>query len=53
MKDKEYHFATFVSKTLAFSPPKMMNLISDQLNTTSDKTFELTKSSIWVISKWM
>ena len=37
MKDKEYHvanFATFVSKTLIFYPPKMEDLISNQLSTT-------------------
>ena len=40
MKDKEYHvanFATFVSKTLIFPPKKWMNLISNQLSTTSIK----------------
>ena len=40
MKDKEYHvenFATFVSKTLVFSPKKWMNLISNQLSTASIK----------------
>ena len=40
MKDEEYHvanFATFVSKTLVFSPKKWMNLISNQLSTASIK----------------
>ena len=52
MKDKEYHmasFATFVSKTLT-PPPKWMNLISKYY---IKKIFELTKSCIWAISKWM
>ena len=40
MKDKEYHvanFATFISKTLIFSPPKMDDLISNRLSTASIK----------------
>ena len=49
MKDKEYrvaNFATFVFKTLTFSPQKM-----DEFNITPaqyciNKMFELTKSSI-------
>ena len=46
MKDKEYHmasFATFFSKTLTFPPQKWMNLISNQLSTTSIKL-----SCIWL-----
>ena len=56
LKDKEYHvanFATFVSKTLIISPLKM-----DEFNLKLDKycinkIFELTKSCIWAISKWV
>ena len=49
MKDKEYHvvnFATFVSKTLIFSPPKLdvFNLRPAQYRI--NKTFELSKSCI-------
>ena len=44
MKDKERHaanFATFVSKTLIYSPKKWMNLISDRLSNTSMKYLNL------------
>ena len=56
MKDKEYHvanFATFISKTLTFSPKKWMNLISDRLSNASIKYFNLPRPVFWVNSKWM
>ena len=52
MRDNKYHeanFATFVSKTLIFSPPKM-----DEFNfKLAQYCIELTKSCTWAISKWM
>ena len=56
MKDKEYHvvnFATFVSKTLFFSSPKMDEFNFKPAQSCINRIFELTKSCIWVISKWM
>ena len=56
MKDEEYHvanFATFVSKTLVFSPPKMDEFNFKLAQYCINKIFELTKSCIWAISKWM
>ena len=57
MKDKEYHaanFATFVSKTLIFPPPPEMDELNFKLaQYCINKIFELTKSCIWAISKWM
>ena len=61
MKDKEYHvtnFATFVSKTLIFSPPPPKKKKMDEFNFkpaqySINKIFELTKSCNWAISKWM
>ena len=56
MKDKEYHivnFATFVSKTLIFSPQKMDEFNFKPAQFCINKIFELTKSCIWAISKWM
>ena len=56
MKDKEYHvanFATFVSKTLSFSPQKMDELNFRPVQYCINKIIELTKSCIWAISKWM
>ena len=56
MKDKEYHvanFATFVSKTLGFSPQKMDEFNFKLAQYCINKIFELTKSCIWAISKWM
>ena len=56
MKDKEYHvanFATFVSKTLSFSPQKMDEPSFRPVQYCINKIIELTKSCIWVISKWM
>ena len=52
MKDNEYHeanFATFVSKSLIFSPKKM-----DEFNFKPAQYYiELTKSCTLAISKWM
>ena len=56
MKDKEYrmaNFATFVSKTLTFSPPKMDEFNFKPAQYCINKIFEVTKSCIWAISKWM
>ena len=56
MKDKEYHvvnFATFVSKTLIFSTQKMDEFNFKPAQYCINKIFELTKSCIWAISKWM
>ena len=56
MKDKEYHvanFATFVSKTLTFSPAKMDELNFRPAQYCINEIFELTKSFIWAISKWI
>ena len=58
MKDKEYHtanFATFVSETPVPPPPLKKK---DEFNFKPaqyciNKIFELTKSYIWAISKWM
>ena len=55
MKDKEYHvanFATFVSKTLTFPPQNMDEINFRPAKYCINKTFELTKSCIWAISKW-
>ena len=49
MKDKEYHvanFATFVSKTLSFSPQKMDELNFRPVQYCINKIIELTKSCI-------
>ena len=54
MKDKEYHvanFATFVSKTLVFPPPKMDEFNFKLAQYCINKIFELTTT--WAISKWM
>ena len=52
MRDNKYHeanFATFVSKTLIFSPQKM-----DEFNLKlAQYCIELTKFCTWAISKWM
>ena len=51
-----YHvanFATFVSKTLSFSPQKMDELNFRPVPYCINKIIELTKSCIWAISKWM
>ena len=58
MKDKEYNvanFATFVDSlpTLTFSPPKMDEFNFRPAQYCINKIFELTKSCIWAISKWM
>ena len=57
MKDKEYHvanFATFVFKTLIFFPPQKIDEFDFKpAQYCISETFELTKSCIWVISKWM
>ena len=56
MKDKEYHvanFATFVSKTLIFSPWKMDEFNFKSAQYCINKIFELTESCIWAILKWM
>ena len=52
----EYHvanFATFVSKTLIFSSQKMDEFNFKPAQYCINKIFELTKSLIWAISKWM
>ena len=51
MKDKEYHivnFATFVSKTLIFSPQKMDEFNFKPAQFCINKIFELTKSCICI-----
>ena len=56
MIDKEYrmaNFATFVSKILTFSPQKMDEFNFKPAQYCINKIFELTKSCIWAISKWM
>ena len=56
MKDKEYHVAnsaTFVSKTLVFPPPKMDEFNFKLAQYCINEIFELTKSCIWAISKWL
>ena len=56
MKDKEYHlanFATFVSKTLTFPPPKMDEINFRPAQICINKIFDLTNSCIWAVSKWM
>ena len=59
MKDKEYrmaNFATFVSKTLTSPPPpkkKMDKFNFKPAQYCINKIFEVTKSYIWAISKWM
>ena len=52
MKDVA-NFATFVSKTLIFSSQKMDEFNFKLAQYYINKIFELTKSCIWVISKWM
>ena len=54
MIDKEYreaNFATYVSKTLIFSPPKMDEFNFKRAQYYINKLQELTKSCIWAISK--
>ena len=56
MKDKEYHvanLATFVSKTLTFPPPKMDEFNFRLAQYCINRIFDLTKSCIWAISKWI
>ena len=56
MKDKKYHvanFANFVSKTLVYSPPKMNEFNFKPAKCYINEIFELNKSCIWAISKWM
>ena len=61
MKLKEYrvaNFATFVSKTIISpphppSPQKIDEFSFKQTQYCVNKIFELTKSCIWAISKWM
>ena len=53
MKYKENHvasFATFVSKTLIFSVPKIDEFNFKPAQYCINKIFELTKSCIWAIS---
>ena len=60
MMDKEYrmaNFDTFVSKTLT-SPPPPPKKKFDEFNFKSaqyciNEIFEVTKSCIWAISKWI
>ena len=47
------NFATFVSKTLIFSSQKMDEFNFKPAQYCINKIFELTKSFIWAISKWM
>ena len=52
MKYKEYHvanFATFVSKTLIFSVPKIDEFSFKPALYCINKIFELSKSCIWAI----
>ena len=54
MRDKEYcmeNFATFVSKTLTFSPQKVDEFNFKPAQYCINKIFEVTKSCIWAISK--
>ena len=57
MKDKEYHvanFATFVSKNSYSPPPPKMDEFNFKTSQYCiNKIFDLTKSCIWSISKWM
>ena len=56
MKDKDYrvaNFVTFVSKSFVFSPQKMDEFSFKPAQYCINKIFELTKSCIWAISKWM
>ena len=56
MKGKEYHvanFVTFVSKTLVSPPLKMDEFNFKLAQYCINKIFELIKSCIWAISKWM
>ena len=53
MKDHVAKFATIVSKTLIFSSQKMGEFNFKLAQYYSYKIFELTKSCIWAISKWM
>ena len=53
MKDHVANFATFVSKTLIFSSQKMDEFNFKPAQYCINKIFELTKSCIWAISKWM
>ena len=56
MWDKEYYMAnsaTFVSKTVIFSPKKIVEFDFKPAQYCFNKIFELTKSCIWAISKWM
>ena len=47
------NFATFVSKTLIFSSQKMDEFNFKPAQYCINKIFELTKSFIWAISKWI
>ena len=47
------NFATFVSKTLIFSPQKMDEFNLKPAKYCINKIFELTKSCIRAISKWV
>ena len=56
MKDKEYHvanFATVVSKTFIFPSQKMDEFNFKPAQYCINKVFELTKSYIQAIPKWM
>ena len=59
MIDKEYrmaNFATFVSKTLTPPPPQKKKMVEFNFKPAQyciNKIFEVTKSCIWAISKWM
>ena len=59
MIDKEYrmaNFATFVSKTLTPPPPPKKKMVEFNFKPAQyciNKIFEVTKSCIWAISKWM
>ena len=56
IRDKEYHvanFATFAHESLTFSPPKMDEFNFRPAQYCINKIFDLTKSFIWVIWKWM
>ena len=56
MKDKEYrvaNFATVVSKTFIFPSQKMVEFNFKPAQYCIKKVFELTKSYIQAIPKWM
>ena len=47
------NFSTFVSKTLTFSPQKVDKFNFKPAQYCINKIFDVNKSCIWAISKWM